>query len=63
LFFVDKTPLKSIVIRQKNSILYPVKDQKIMFKMTPENPQFDLFSTPSTQMGKREAKKIITPES
>jgi hypothetical protein len=37
--------------------LYPVKDQKIMFKKTAENPQFDLFSTPSTQPGKREAKK------
>jgi hypothetical protein len=32
-----------------------------MFKKTPENPQFDLFSTPSTQMGKCEAKKYDDP--
>jgi len=32
-----------------------------MFKKTPENPQFDLFSTPSTQMGRREAKKYDDP--
>ncbi|MDN5307385.1 MAG: hypothetical protein PWP16_748 [Eubacteriaceae bacterium] len=32
-----------------------------MFKKTPENPQFDLFSTPSTQMRKREAKKYDDP--
>ncbi|MDS1032818.1 transposase [Porphyromonadaceae sp. NP-X] len=32
-----------------------------MFKKTPENPQFDLFATPSTQMGKREAKKYDDP--
>ena len=59
--FVDKMRLKSIVIREKNRILYPVKDQEIMFKKTPENPQFDLFSTPSTQMGRREAKKYDDP--
>ena len=46
---------------KKNRILYPVKDQEIMFKKTPENPQFDLFSTPSTQMRKREAKKYDDP--
>jgi len=51
----------STIIRQKNRILYPVKDQEIMFKKTPENPQFDLFSTPSTQPGKREAKKYDDP--
>ena len=32
-----------------------------MFKKTPANPQFDLFSTPSTQPGKREAKKYDDP--
>ncbi len=32
-----------------------------MFKKTPENPQFDLFATPSTQPGKREAKKYDDP--
>lgn len=32
-----------------------------MFKKTPENPQFELFSTPSTQMGRREAKKYDDP--
>jgi hypothetical protein len=41
--------------------VYPVKDQEIMFKKTPENPQFDLFSTPSTQMRKRKAKKYDDP--
>jgi len=29
-----------------------------MFKKTPENPQYDLFSTLSTLTGKREAKSI-----
>ncbi|MCE5178743.1 MAG: hypothetical protein LLF81_06350 [Porphyromonadaceae bacterium] len=33
-----------------------------MFKKTPENPQFELFSTPSTQMGRREAKKYDDPD-
>jgi hypothetical protein len=28
-----------------------------MFKKSPVNSQYDLFSTPSTQPGKREAKK------
>ena len=32
-----------------------------MFKKTPVNPQYDMFSTPSTQMGKREAKKYDDP--
>jgi hypothetical protein len=41
--------------------LYLVKDQEIMFKKTPENPQFDLFSTPSTQMGRREVKSMMIP--
>lgn len=32
-----------------------------MFKKTSVNPQYDMFSTPSTQMGKREAKKYDDP--
>ena len=32
-----------------------------MFKKTSANPQYDMFSTPSTQMGKREAKKYDDP--
>ncbi|NLJ82743.1 MAG: hypothetical protein GX330_06425 [Bacteroidales bacterium] len=32
-----------------------------MFKKTPENPQCDLFPTPSTQMGRCEAKKCDDP--
>ena len=32
-----------------------------MFKKTPDNPQYDMFSTPSTQLGKREAKKYDDP--
>lgn len=34
-----------------------------MFKKTPVNPQYDMFSTPSTQLGKREAKKYDDPGS
>lgn len=30
-----------------------------MFKKTSVNPQYDMFSTPSTQMGKREAKNMM----
>src|SRR5690554_1068994 len=32
-----------------------------MFKKTSANPQYDMFSTPSSQMGKREAKKYDDP--
>ncbi len=49
------------MLSDKKSHIVSVKDQKIMFKKTPENTQFDVFSTPSTQMGKREAKKYDDP--
>ena len=32
-----------------------------MFKKTASNPQYDMFSTPATQLGKREAKKYDDP--
>ena len=32
-----------------------------MFKKTDSSPQYDLFSTPSTQLGKRSSKKYDDP--